>query len=83
MIEMNDMLFVILNVDDDDYRALNVNDILNYSFSTWVNIDIWANISKVLLLKLNCSEYAKITKTTLELQNYHFAFASNIARFNF
>ena len=32
MIEMNDVLFMILNDDDNDYLGLNVNDILNYLF---------------------------------------------------
>ena len=36
-------------------------------------MDIRAIASKLLLLKHKGSKYAKITKMTLELQNYHFA----------
>ena len=73
---------MILNDDNDDYQGFNVSDISNYSFLTRVNIDVWANISKLLLLKRKCSEYAEIMKMTLELQNYHFAPRSYVTRFN-
>ena len=79
---MNEMLLMILNDDDNDYRGLNVNNISNYSFLTQVNIDIWANITKLLLLKRKCLKYVEIMKTTLELQNYPFALESYVTRFN-
>ena len=63
---------MILNDDNDDYQGFNVSDISNYSFLTRVNIDVWANISKLLLLKCKYSKYIKITKTIPEFQNYHF-----------
>ena len=74
---------MILNDDDDDFLGLNVSDVLNYSFSTRVNIDICASISKLSLLKCKCLECAEITKMTHELQNYHFAPKSYVTRFNF
>ena len=67
-----------LNDDDENYRGLNISDLSNYSFSTQVNLDIWAIASKLLLLSHKGSEYAKIMKTTLELQNYHFALGNYV-----
>ena len=45
---------------------------------TQINIDIREITSQLMILQHNSSNYAKITNTTLEVQNYHFGLRGNM-----
>ena len=69
------MQLVIFSNNYNDYRGLKVRDLLNYSVLTQVKISY---MSKLSFLKCKRLKNLEFTKTTLELQNYHFSLQATL-----
>ena len=66
------------NNDDDHYRGFLRKRHMNLIITIQILLILWDIVQNSMIICLTSEKYEGITITTLEVQNYHFAFRDNM-----